>query len=195
MTSALNPWNSTQRPTTDETITFIRMTVWKPRVVVPLVVGSCTRPKTPISTATAAPAVNATSGTVMLRGASGAARVMGRASCGAGWLGTPAGGLDRLHSGRAGGCAAGVSRRLLRNLLNHRGCGVSRRLLRNLLNHRGWVTTFAPGAARTHRGLRRALCARLETPPRGAPGPTRSQEPITRGFETVAAQPPQPPGA
>src|SRR6188472_4480745 len=93
MTRALNPWNAAHRAATVEAITFIWMTVWKPSVVVPFVVGSCTLPKTPMSTATAAPAVKATSGTVMLRGASGAACVMGGASCGAGRLGTPAGGL------------------------------------------------------------------------------------------------------
>ena len=47
------------------TTTFIWITVWKPRVVVPSASGRGTRPKTPMSTATAAPAANAVSGTVM----------------------------------------------------------------------------------------------------------------------------------
>src|SRR4051794_3362550 len=59
------------------TTTFIWITVWKPRVKVPSVVGSWTRPKTPMRVATAAPAANAASGSAMLRSVLAVVSAMG----------------------------------------------------------------------------------------------------------------------
>src|SRR4051812_19122433 len=66
--SAPTSWSTASTPITTESTTFMSMTVWKPNVVVPASVGSCTLPKTPTSSATTAPAANPVRGTVMLLG-------------------------------------------------------------------------------------------------------------------------------